>query len=658
MPRLADYRYLHWSSYDYSHGDYPSLLFIRTSGTLIVIVTDSLQETLKTSLGKIQFFVTALAHTLLSVYTVAMQTKRNVVQFDTGRNIEGEDLAPGEGAKIRQKLLLFILLMLMLSALLFLDAVLPLAGFWFHTALLTQTGSWALLPTHIFFPGWAVTSSVSSLTPTPPPIALSWLQIPLLITAMLFVFLVYVFALHLVPLSLISYRSILYTTLLLGLLCILIPVVTSPDIYSYISYARMGVIYHLNPLTTLPTAINNDPTFVHLYWSSQPSAYGPTWVAITSLLQWLMLPFGRQSLLPMVLALRFSGLLAHVCSTLLIWSIAGQIQQRYGLVSARKRIVATLAFAWNPLLLFEACVNAHNDAVLLLLILLAIWFLLPVTRKLRGNILATLMLVLATCLKLNVALLLPFFLIFIWKQENQENVPLRTPFARTLSMALIYAGSIILLYAPFWQNGKILDVFQANPTASRAINTLPEFLGHLYNSLMGAIGHLPVPVNGSPAENVTHALSIAIFVMLYALLCWQAIVRTQAMKTLPSLMRWLALAWLLYCVFGTPWFWPWYSVTLFGLYALVDATSEVDTLLFGIVRLPLAIYLFAFSMLSIYSFYAWGPHVSYIPGLPGFQWAFLRGLWVWIIPLLALRWPLKLVLRQRYRGKSIASEVA
>src|SRR5260370_25034228 len=232
MPRLADYRYLHWSSYDYSHGAYPTLLFICTSGTLIVIVTNSLQETLKTRLGKIQSFATTLAHTLLSVYTVAMQTKRNVVQFDTGRDIEDEHLAPGEGARISQQLLLIVLLMVMLSALLFLDAVLPLAGFWFHTALLTQTVSWALLPTHIFFPGWAVTSSVSGLTPTPPPIALSWLQLPLLIAAMLLVFLAYVFVLHLVPFSIIDYLSILSSTLLLVLFCILVPIVTSFSISS------------------------------------------------------------------------------------------------------------------------------------------------------------------------------------------------------------------------------------------------------------------------------------------------------------------------------------------------------------------------------------------------------------------------------------------
>src|SRR5205085_1034877 len=185
-----------------------------------------------------------------------------------------------------------------------------------------------------------------------------------------------------------------------------------------IAYARMGVIYHLNPLTTLPTAIRNDPVYVHLYWNDQPSAYGPTWIAITSGLQWLALIFGAQSLLPMVIALRLFGLVTHLCSTLLIWLIIGHLQRLQGLESASKRILATLAFAWNPLLLFEACVNAHNDAALLLLVLVAIWFLLPrkqtTTGSLRSYIPAIVMLDLATCLKLNIALLVPFVLIFLW----------------------------------------------------------------------------------------------------------------------------------------------------------------------------------------------------------------------------------------------------
>ena len=601
------------------------------------------------------------------MYTVAMQMKRQVVQFDIERDTAGEELVPIKSAAPGQKLFPFILLAMMVCALLLLDAVLPLEGFWFHTALLTQTGSWALLPTHLFFPGWGVTSSIQSLTPTPPSVALSWRQIPLLLATILVVFLVYVFALRRLSQSSIGYRYILYSTFLLGLLCILVPVVTSPDIFSYISYARIGVIYHLNPLTTLPTTISSDPVFVHLYWKNQPSAYGPTWVAISSLLQWFTLPLGVQSLLPMVLALRVFGLFTHLCSTLLIWSIVGQLQQRYGHVSAQKRLVATLAFAWNPLLLFEACVNAHNDSALLLFILLAIQFLLPASHRWRGNILATLMLVLATCLKLNAVLLMPLFFIFIWKQEHRENVPVKVPFAKTFTLLLAYAGTIILLYAPFWQNGQLLRLFQTNPTTSRNINTLAEFLGRLYNSITERLGYLPVPQNGSPAEGVAHTASIALFVMLYALLCWQAIVSKQSLKTLPDFIRWLALAWLLYCVCGTPWFWPWYTVTFFGLYALVNATGEDDLLVSGFLRLPLApfaTYLLAFSMLSIYCFYAWAPQNSFIPGLPGFQWTDLRGLWAWVIPLLALRWPLAPMPRPHYQraviretqGESIASK--
>jgi uncharacterized membrane protein SirB2 len=202
--------------------------------------------------------------------------------------------------------------------------------------------------------------------------------------------------------------------------------------------------------------------------------------------------------------------------------------------------------------------------------------------------------------------------------------------------SLIYVAIIILLYAPFWQNGALLNVLHTNPTASRNINTLAEFISRLCNSIISDLGYPLPPLNGSPAEAFTHTLSIAIFVILYALLCWRAIRTARTLNTLPSLMRWLAGIWLLYCAIGTPWSWPWYTVTFFGLYALVGATSTDEITVFGLRGVPLATSLLAFSMFSIYCFYAWGPHSSFIPGLPAFQWAYLRGLWVWGIPLLLL----------------------
>src|SRR5437773_12087461 len=93
----------------------------------------------------------------------------------------------------------FILLAGMIGAILFLDAVLPLGGLWFHTALLTQLGSWPLLPTHLLFPGWAVSSTITSAHPTPPPVPLSWEQVPFLLTAFLLIFLLYLLALRRLP---------------------------------------------------------------------------------------------------------------------------------------------------------------------------------------------------------------------------------------------------------------------------------------------------------------------------------------------------------------------------------------------------------------------------------------------------------------------------
>src|ERR1051326_41482 len=313
-------------------------------------------------------------------------------------NVSGEQVAiafPQKGSS-----LLIIIPLAMVCAILFLDAVLPLGGLWFHTALLTQAGSWPLLPTQFLFPGRAVSSTITSAHPTPPPVALSWEQIPFLLAAFLFIFLLFLLPLRRLPWVTRAtarvylfprqgppiLRYIFFSTLLLGVAYMLIPVVTSPDIFSYIAYARMGVIYHLNPLTTLPTAIRSDPVFVHIYWTTQPSAYGPTWVGISSLLQWVTLIFGAQTLLPMIVALRLVGLVSHLCSTLLTWSITGHLQRLLGRDAPDKRVLATLAFAWNPLLLFEACVNAHNDATLLLLVLLAIWFLLPGKQTTTGSL--------------------------------------------------------------------------------------------------------------------------------------------------------------------------------------------------------------------------------------------------------------------------------
>src|SRR5690348_7691067 len=207
------------------------------------------------------------------------------------------------------------LLIAMVAAVLFLDATLPLRELWFHDALLTQMGAWPLLPSFLIFPGRALLPHLPFQYGTAPPALMDgWIDISAIFVALVAVFSVYLLALRRLPGS-ISWRFIRRSTLLIGCLYVLIPVVTSPDLFSYIAYARMAVLHNLNPLTTIPTAIQNDPVYRYIFWVDQPSAYGPTWAIVTGFLQGLLVVFRNTYVMPMVLALRITGLVMHLIST-------------------------------------------------------------------------------------------------------------------------------------------------------------------------------------------------------------------------------------------------------------------------------------------------------------------------------------------------------
>lgn len=552
-----------------------------------------------------------------------MQTKSSVAQLSSRSTLQ---------AARSRFLLPLVILLAMECAFILVGAILPLYGLWFTTSQLADLSQWLLLPTRLLFPGQPLNPTLFHFYDAPPPfLDQSWRATVWLFGSFACVLLVYLLALRYLP-QRISCRYILISVLLLGLTSALIPNVTSPDLYSYISYARMGVLYHLNPLTTIPKAIRSDAVYPLLYWVDQPSAYGPTWALITSALQWITNIFGTEKLAPMVLALRLLALAAHLWSTLLVWSIGGSLQRSQGFRSQRLRTLATLAFAWNPLLLFEASVNAHNDAVVLLFLLLALWFIVRATPSSRDYLYATLMLALGTCLKVNVALLFPGLLLFLLTQPHKLR--------RISTVTAIYVGVIVLLYAPFWQQGQLLVVLRVNPGTNRDINTLADFLTRLYNSITQLFGAAPAPEIGSFAENITRTLSLLLFILLYGLLCWRSLRAPGSINTPLALIRWMTIAWFLYTIVGAPWFWPWYTVIFFGLFALIEAASKDNGQLSlrgpNWLRLPLATRLFAFSLLSLYCIYTWAPYATPLPGLAGSRWAYVRGLWVWLVPLLIM----------------------
>ncbi len=131
-------------------------------------------------------------------------------------------------------------------------------------------------------------------------------------------------------------------------------------------------------------------------------------------------------------------------------------------------------------------------------------------------------------------------------------------------------------------------------------------------------------------------LSMGLFVLAYALFCLQAFVQRRLATPL-HLIRWMTTAWFLYCLLGAPWFWPWYAVTFFGLFSLVEASATEQTSVWNSVYMAFAARIFVLTLLSSYCFVAWGLYNSFVPLLQGFRWAYLRGLWIWL-PVTLLMW--------------------
>lgn len=560
----------------------------------------------------------------------------------------------------------------MFCAVFLMDAVMPLRSLWFHQALLTRMGIWPVWPSLLLFPGHNLIPPVLPLRVMGFPSMWSrWSTLLLLLDAFLLVFLIYIYALHRLP-ACVSLRFIMVSTVCLGLLYALIPVLTSPDVFSYIAYARAGTLYHLNPLTATPLGIRGDAVYRYTGWVDQPSAYGPTWIGITCFFQFLLIGCHLGgSVLTMLILLRLLGLATHLGSVALIWSVSGSLQRKRGFLSERRRVLATLAFAWNPLLLLEACTNAHNDIVMLFLLLLVIWFLvygqgmpsrlpgvfdrLPLGSTGKHRLLyfaPAVFLALGACLKVNLFILAPGLFFYQWQQAG--DLPLRQRLRRISASVTACCGLIVVLYAPFWQGGAVLHVFVVNPATDRTINTLPNTLSHLYNGVVADMGFPSGALIGSPSERLLHTLSMCLFVIVYAALCWRALCTRGALRSVHSLVRWMALAWLCYCSIGSPWYWPWYLTTFLGLYALVEASqlprSSRRRTLSGQLSLPIrfkswltkfatfllypgTVRLLTFSMLTLYCFTTFAAQQTFVPGLPGFQWSSFSGAWAWLLPL-------------------------
>jgi alpha-1,6-mannosyltransferase len=174
----------------------------------------------------------------------------------------------------------------------------------------------------------------------------------------------------------------------LHLLFLLAPPLLSQDVFSYIAYARLGVEHDLNPYSHAPLDIPGDAVFGFAGSKDAVSVYGPLFTLMTY-------PLAALGLGTAFWALK---LIAAAASLGLVWMV-WRIAERLG----HDPVPAALGLGIHPLVLCHVVAGAHNEALVMLVVLggVGLWL---AGRSAAGTVVATA----AVGIKASAALVLPF----------------------------------------------------------------------------------------------------------------------------------------------------------------------------------------------------------------------------------------------------------
>jgi hypothetical protein len=256
----------------------------------------------------------------------------------------------------------------------------------------------------------------------------------------------------------ISTRWAIALTIALQLIVFAGPILLSTDVFSYIAYARMGVMHGIDPYIHGPQSIANDPIYHYVGkdWKTVATAYGPFY----TLISYPLAPLGVTGAL---WGMKLMALLAGAGTLVLTWRCARlrELDPRFALI----------AVGVNPLWVIFGLGGAHNDLIMTLLMMAAVSLTLARHEAYAGAVSIAGALVKATGI-----VLLPFMLL-----SRRRVAPLVGAAAAGLACALA-------AYLAFGIHG--VDVIAALNRNAAFVSTdsFPTEIAHLF----GKPGVFPV----------------------------------------------------------------------------------------------------------------------------------------------------------------------
>jgi hypothetical protein len=324
----------------------------------------------------------------------------------------------------------------------------------------------------------------------------------------------------------------------------------SLDIFDYLFRGRLQVVLGISPLATPPAAFQDQLFYPYVNWTTYVDTYGPLWEYASGAVAAIVGSVScdcPESLANYILGYRLLAIgLAGLCGWL-IYAISSRRSQRHA-------AAALLAWLWNPLLLTATAIGAHNDMLMLLLILATMQLF-----QRQHWLLGLLALALAAHVKITALLLLPT--LGLWMAR-------RCGWWRALRISsLVGALALVLSWLLYTPLGGWATLPRMLGERVRLIANSPAFVG--YWALQTYWGW-----SESAAWRVmTQGATLLFFVIAAVLLLrfWRATgARAEPGDTL--LWRGSIAMIMAFLIIGSFWFWHWHLLWALALAALLPAS--------------------------------------------------------------------------------------
>jgi hypothetical protein len=216
------------------------------------------------------------------------------------------------------------------------------------------------------------------------------------------------------------------------------------DVFDYLVELKLAYWYGQNPYLTTFAQYQSDPFALPAFLVKVPLFYGPVWL-LTYGVPAAIVGFG--SVVALLGAVKVFNLLLLGVTGIVI--VRSQADRRRGWLSA-------YLYLANPLVLFEAVGNAHNDVLMTLFLVAAL------VAFARTSGVAAPLLALSALVKFFTAALGPIFLVAALRD--------RWGWRRLAVAALLSLGVVVVTVAPYWSGGAMLDGLRRATAKSQEMN--------------------------------------------------------------------------------------------------------------------------------------------------------------------------------------------